>query len=1021
MSLSEICIKRPVFTIVLSLVIVILGAVFFTRLQIRGTPDISFPVITVHAQYVGADALYMEKEITTRIEKALKTVKNLDSITSQSSIGSSYITLTFLLSADIEIALNDVRSKISDITYMFPQDMKTPSVSKLNSDNFPSLFLSINSDVYDDLELTKIVQDRVKTVLEKFETIGQVKVYGGKYYSMRIEPDPVKLYQYKMSVLEIEDAIKKQNMNYPVGNIKTTTRDFAIRLDGSLNRPQEFEQIILRVNDRSIIKLQDVAKVYLGPSDTEVIFRYNGKNSIALGLIKQPKANILDLSKEVRSSLERIKKNLPNGINIDVAYDGSISVSASIKSVFHTIIEALILVVIVIYLFLASTRITIIPLLTVPISLIGTFTVMYFLGFSINIFTLLAMILAIGLVVDDAIVMLENIFRYNELGYSPMESALKASKEISFAIVAMTITLCSVFLPIGFIDGFIGKLFIEFAWTLAFCVLFSGFVALTLTPMMASRMISHHAKPPLKFLVQFDQFIKLVQNKYIDYLNYTLDHKKLFSVIIAASLVVLVVSFKFIPKVFVPQEDDGFLQISFSGPEGSSLDQTKKTVTEAEKILNSYNDIFGYLTIIGWGGDNSAFAFVSLKDWKIRSKSQKIIKDMLNKQFAQIPGMSIFAMNPRSLVSGNARSAIEFTLQTSLEYDELDKISQKFIEEMEKNKIFMNVSDNLNSSEPTINIMVNREKAALYDVSLANIGVTLQYLIAGRQIGDFKMGNDLYDITLQYNLKDRHNKRDFSKILIPANKKNSNLLPLSVVANLVETVSIKSYMHYNNSKSVTISSDLSPNQKIADAVQAINKIAEQLLDSNTTILEYIGEIKQMEESQGNLIITFAFALLFIYLVLSAQFESFTDPLLILVAVPFSITGGVLMLFICGNTINMYSNIGLITLIGLVTKNSIMIVEFSNKLREQGLSVREAVIEASKLRLRPILMTTLATIFGAVSLVIASGAGAAAQNAIGLVIVGGMSIGTIFTIFVIPVLYQSFKREYVDKIQEVTQL
>lgn len=1021
MSLSEICIKRPVFTIVLSLVIVILGAVFFTRLQIRGTPDISFPVITVHAQYVGADALYMEKEITTRIEKALKTVKNLDSITSQSSIGSSYITLTFLLSADIEIALNDVRSKISDITYMFPQDMKTPSVSKLNSDNFPSLFLSINSDVYDDLELTKIVQDRVKTVLEKFETIGQVKVYGGKYYSMRIEPDPVKLYQYKMSVLEIEDAIKKQNMNYPVGNIKTTTRDFAIRLDGSLNRPQEFEQIILRVNDGSIIKLQDVAKVYLGPPDTEVIFRYNGKNSIALGLIKQPKANILDLSKEVRASLERIKKNLPKGIDIDVAYDGSISVNASIKSVFHTIIEALILVIIVIYLFLASTRITIIPLLTVPISLIGTFTVMYFLGFSINIFTLLAMILAIGLVVDDAIVMLENIFRYNELGHSPMESALKASKEISFAIVAMTITLCSVFLPIGFIDGFIGKLFIEFAWTLAFCVLFSGFVALTLTPMMASRMLSHNAKPPLKFLVQFDKFVKLVQNKYIDYLNYTLDHKKLFSVIIAVSLVVLVVSFKFIPKVFVPQEDDGFLRISFSGPEGCSLDQTKKTVTEAEKILNSYNDIFGYLTIIGWEGDNSAFAFVSLKDWKIRSKSQKIIKDMLNKQFAQIPGMSIFAMNPRSLVSGNARSAIEFTLQTSLEYDELDKISQKFIEEMEKNKIFMNVSDNLNSSEPTINIMVNREKAALYDVSLANIGVTLQYLIAGRQIGDFKMGNDLYDITLQYNLKDRHNKRDFSKILIPANKKNSNLLPLSVVANLVETVSIKSYMHYNNSKSVTISSDLSPNQKIADAVQAINKIAEQLLDSNTTILEYIGEIKQMEESQGNLIITFAFALLFIYLVLSAQFESFTDPLLIIVAVPFSITGGVLMLFICGNTINMYSNIGLITLIGLVTKNSIMIVEFSNKLREQGLSVREAVIEASKLRLRPILMTTLATIFGAVSLVIASGAGAAAQNAIGLVIVGGMSIGTIFTIFVIPVLYQSFKREYVDKIQEVTQL
>lgn len=1007
MYLSEICIKRPVFATVLSLVVVILGAVFFTKLQIRGIPDISFPVITVHAEYPGADALYMEKEITTRIEKALKIIKNLDSITSQSSTGSSHITLTFQSSTNIEAALNDVRSRIAEISHIFPKDMQAPYIGKLDGNNFPSLFLSISSDVYNDLQLTQIVQESVKSILEKLETIGQVKVQGGKYYSMRIEPDPVKLYQHKMSVLEIESAIKKQNIYYPAGTIKTAARDFTVRLDGSLSKPEEFERIILKVKDASILRLQDIAKIYLGPPEDDVIFRYNGKSSVALGLIKQSQANLLDLSKEVRSSLDKIKKNLPKGITIDIAYDASVPVNASIKSVFFTIAEALILVIIVVYLFLASARITLIPLVTIPVSLIGTFMVMYYLGFSINIFTLLAMILAIGLVVDDAIVMLENVFRYNEMGHSPIEAAFLASKEIGFAIIAMTITLASVFLPIGFIDGFMGKLFIEFAWTLAFCVLVSGFVAITLTPMMASRMINKNNQLPLGFLVKFDQFIKLVQSKYLSYLNLAFDHKKQFSLIIALSLVVLVVSFIFVPKVFIPQEDDGFLQIFFSGPQGFNSEQSEKAIVEVEKILSSCKDIIGHLIVIYQGGNGSGF--VSLKDWKARSRSQKTIKNLLNRQFQRIAGISIFAMDPRSMVSGNAKSPVEFTLQSSLEYEQLDQISQKFVNRMKKDPVFINVGSDLNSSMPTIDVIVNRDKAYLLGVSLENIGLTLQYLLAGKQIGDFRMGNELYDITMQYNLKHRSNIDHFSKILIPTNKPTDNLLPLSVVANIVEKVSIESYNHYNNSRSVTISADLAPNQKVSDAIKQVNNIANELLDSNTTILEYIGEIKQKSESQSNLLITFLFALLFIYLVLSAQFESFTDPILILIAVPFSITGGVLMLLICGNTLNMYSNIGLITLIGLITKNSIMIVEFTNNLRSQGLNIREAVTKASNLRFRPILMTTLATIFGAISLVISSGAGAAAQKSIGLVIVGGMSIGTLFTIFVIPVLYQSFKK------------
>ena len=1022
MLLSKICIRRPVFASVLSLIIVTLGMIFFTKLQIRGIPDIDPPIITVLSNYDGASAVYMEKEVTTRIEKALKTVKNLDFMSSTSEVGSSNITLSFKLSANIEVVLNDVRSKVSDIVNILPQDMKVPLVSKLDSDNFPSIWISVNSDQYDELELTKLAEDNIKTILEKLGVVGRVMMYGSKYYSMRIEPDPIKMFQYKISPIEIEEAIRKQNKDYPAGSIKTESRNFTLQLNGALSSPEEFGNIILNADNKNVLKLKDVAKVYLGPVEEDVILRYNGKRSMAIGVTKQSKSNILDLSKEVRAEIDKIKKTLPQGVKVEIAYDGAIPVNASIKAVFRTIFEALILVVIVTYLFLASAKITIIPFVTIPVSLIGTFSVMYFLGFSVNTFTLLAMILAIGLVVDDAIVMLENIFRHCESGQSPEEAAIGASGEISFAIIAMTITLASVFLPIGFIEGFIGKLFIEFAWTLAFCVLFSGFVALTLTPMMASKMIKNTDKPQTGFLAKFDQYIKFIQTKYIYYLNLAFDNKKQFLLIVSPSIIILVLSFVFVNKAFVPEEDDGFLQVSFSGPEGSNHKQSEKVVVEAEQILSSHKDILGFFEVIGWGGGDSAFAFVPLKDWSKRSKSQEQIRNELNEKFMLIPGMSIFAMAPRSLASGGATHPIEFNLQTSLEYEQIDKLSQEFLNQLKVNPIFQNVERDFKSSTPTIDIIVNREKAYIYQVSLDNIGTTVQYLIAGRQVGDFRMGNDIYEIILQYNKDNRNKVSDLSKVLVKKTPSPSflqsgqdrnlllaEIIPLEVVANIIEKITVKSYSHYNNWKSIGFSADLAPGYKITDAIKEINQIAQKLIDSNTTKLEYLGEIKLMEESESSMLGTFLFALIFIYLVLAAQFESFSDPLIILLSVPFSITGGVVALLIFGNTLNMYSNIGLVTLIGLITKNSIMIVEFANQLKEQGVKVREAVTRAANLRLRPILMTTLATIFGAIPLVLASGAGSASRNSIGLVIVGGMIVGTAFTVFVIPVLYQTFKK------------
>ncbi|MCF8494620.1 MAG: efflux RND transporter permease subunit [Rickettsiaceae bacterium] len=1009
MQLPEICIRRPVFTTVLSLIILSLGAIFFTKLQVRGTPNINLPLITVQSEYPGADALYMERQITQRIEKTLKTVKNLESISSTSAVGESNIMLAFSLEADIEIALNDVRSMISDLSQIFPDDMKMPSVAKMDSDAWPSLWISINSSRHDELELTRISDNEIKSVLEKLPTVGNSRIFGAKYYSMRIEPLNTKMFQHKLSPLDLEIAIREQNKDYPAGSIKNDARNFSLKLNATLNSTEEFKNIIVKkYPDGTIIKLKDIANVSLEPLENDVILRYNGKQSLAVGLIKQSTANIIELSDSVRAELPKIRKNLPAGIKIEVAYDAAIPVKASISSVYHTIFEAIALVAAVIYLFLGSLRITLIPLVTIPISLIGTFSAMYMLGFTINTFTLLAMILAIGLVVDDAIVMLENIFRHNhELGKKPIQAAFDASKEIGFAVVAMTITLASVFLPIGFIDGFLGKLFIEFAWTLAFCVLFSGFVALTLTPMMSSRMIKTNSNKP-QFLQKFDYYLSKVQLNYLHYLELALNNKKKFYSICIASVGLLVFSFINVNKTFVPDEDQGFLQVFFTGPEGSSVSSSLKTVLAAEEVLGSTPEILGYFDVIGWGGGDSAMAFVPLKDWKKRSKSQGQVQQELNQKFSKIPGMSIFAVSPPSMGGGSGDKVIEFTIQSPLEYSDLDIISQLFLDRMNKNPIFVGSERDFKASTPTLDIIVNREKAYRYGVNIEKIGKTIQYLIAGRQVGDFRMGSDIYDVLISYDIKDKSDPTDIKKIFVKNNE--NNILPLESIADVKETISVKEYSHYNNSRSIKISADLAPGQNLNDAVKVIEEIAKDVIDTNKSKLEYLGQIKQMAESSGDTIITFLFALLFIFLVLSAQFESFGDSLLILMAVPFSITGGVLALLIFNDSINMYSNIGLVTLIGLVTKNSIMLVEFTNQLRHEGRTIAQAVIESAKLRLRPILMTSIATICGAIPLVLASGAGAASRNSIGLVIIGGMLLGTLFTIFVIPVLYQTFKKD-----------
>jgi len=1021
MILSEVCIKRPVFASVMSLLIIVVGIMFYGRLEIRGIPDISPPIITVTANYEGADAAYMEQNVTMRIEKILRTVKNVDSIKSTSEPEKANIMIIFKLSTDINEAMSDVRSKIAEVSDFLPKGMKLPIVQKMDFSAQPSIYMSATSDRHDDMELTAILYRTTIRALEKIDSVGHVQPFGAKFYNMQITPDPASMYALKITPIDIEMAIRAQNKDYPAGSIKTDVNSFVLKLGGALNKVEEFENIILRSDKNGMIKLSQVAKVALAPLEDEMRARYNGTQTVAMGLTKQSNSNILKMSAEVREALPQMQKELPAGVKLYIAYDAAVPVDASINSVYMTIFEALVLVVGVVYLFLQSAPLTLIPFVTIPVSLIGTFTFMYFLGFSINTFTLLAMILAIGLVVDDAIVMLENIFRHHqENGSSGQEAAITGSHEIGFTILAMTITLAAVFLPVGFDSGFLGKIFIEFAWTLAFCVLVSGFVALTLTPMMAARMIrsnaslgldpkvsgvlgDHQVKPEGKSF-GFQLFLSRATNLYLNNLGFLMTHAKRFWIMCASSVVILIISMMFVTKAFAPDEDAGYLFVSANGPEGSSTQHTDDALRKIETILSQHKDVAGYFTA-AFGGER-AFAFIPLKPWSERSKSAQQIQAELNKRFREVPEISTFAMAPQELSTGPPdEKSVEFYLSTSDEWGVIDALSTKALRDMKESGIFSDPERDLKTSTPTLDINVDRDRAYLYGLSMESIGTTLQYLIAGRNVGDFRMDNETYEVTMRYAKDDRDKISDLSKIYLKSN--SGQLIYLDTIADIKEEISIKDYKHKDNLKAVKMSAGLSEGKSVADAIKFIEKWARDNMDSKFSF-EFAGQIKQMNEANANILLLFGLALVFIYLVLAAQFESWKDPLIILCAVPFSITGGVFALLIAGSSLNLYSNIGLVTLIGLITKNSIMIVEFANQLYEKGISRIEAVTEAAQMRFRPILMTTMATIAGALPLAFASGAGAGARNSIGIVIVGGMLLGTLFTIFVIPVLYKVFK-------------
>ncbi len=997
MNICELCIKRPIFASVISIFIVLIGLVSYSKLSTKEYPDVENPVVTVECEYKGASPYLIETAITNVVEDGLVGIEGIETITSISGWGTAQIVVNFTLETNLDVAINDVRAKISAIAGLLPKDMDPPIVSKMNNASRPIIYLALYSDQMNIAEITEFAKRFITKKLEVLSGVSKVEIYAGQDYKIQINSKPDLLKLYNVSVADIRSAVESQNQNYPVGSIDGGNVKMSLMMNLDMYDVEEFSNIIVKKNDNYLLRLKEIADVTLGTTGKNSLSRYNGKNAIIIAVSKQPQSNPIDISILVQKELKSIVDLLPNGLNIKVGFDNAKFINASIRAIYFTIFEAIALVVLVILIFLQSFKAAFIPIITIPISLIGTFALMLMFGFSINNFTLLAMILAIGLVVDDAVVMMENIYRYVEQGMKPMEAAIHGSKEIMFVVLTMTITLVAVFLPVGFMSDFIGKFFNEFAWTLAFSVVISGLISLTLSPMMSSIILSKNH----------------VENKFFNYCNYLINqmhyhyHALLIKVIVLRKyLIYLLIGIvaigiglaMFLKQELLPLEDRGYLFIPSQAPLGSSFDYSKKYSEELENILSGNKYISNYFSFIG---PDQIFTFVDLKPWDLRSVSQMEVANILNQRIMSIPGIMAFAINPPSLDTGHD-NPVQIVLRGYVEYNKLEQVAEKVMAKMRENSAFLNVDKDIKLNSPALKLELNRDKASFYDVDISSIAKVLQgYFIEDVIENGFKKDGELYDIDISLADKDKANASALEKVYIANNK--GKMIPLLSLLDYQNTIQPSALNHYNKLRSVTISSSLANGVGLGSVVPILEQIVQKEITNQEVVYEFAGQIKDMKKSSYDLYIIFGLAILFIYFILAAQFESFLDSAIILCSVPFAIVGALLTLWLVGGSLNIYSKIGLITLVGLITKNAILIVEFTNQKLLQGMDIQNAVIEASAARLRPIMMTTLAMIVGAVPLALATGPGAVSRNEIGWVIVGGLAVGTIFTLFVVPII------------------
>ena len=1008
MVLSDLSVRRPVLATVMSLVIVLIGIVCYERLPVREYPNIDEPVVTVRTTYRGASPDIIESRVTRPLEEQLAGIEGIDVMTSISRSEESQITLRFRLERDPDAAAADVRDRVLRARRRLPDDIDEPIITKVEADANPIIWLAFSSDRYSAMELTDFASRLVKPRLQTLPGAADVRIGGERRYAMRIWIDRGKLAGYGLTPQDVEEALRRQNVEVPSGRIESEMREFSVVTQTDLVKPEQFEQVIVRYVQGYPVRIRDVARVEIAPENERTVVRYNGKPAVALGVIKQATANPLELAEAVREEMPKILADLPPGIEVNVANDTTIFIDRSIRSVYRTIGEAVVLVVLVIFLFLRSIRATLIPLVTIPVSLIGAFGIMYVLGFSVNTLTLLALVLAIGLVVDDAIVMLENIYRHIEEGMHPFKAALVGSKEIGFAVVAMTLTLAAVYAPVAFMTGRTGKLFIEFALTLACAVIVSGFVALTLSPMMCSKLL-RHAEKHGRFYNWVENGLVRLTDAYRGALRRALGRRTavlLIAFCIPSAAIVLL--FGSLKQELSPTEDRGTIVGNFIAPEGATIDYTDRYARMLEEIYSQAPAVNRYFVIAGSPEVSRGRSYVRLIDWEERDISAQEVADWLRPRMAALPGVMAFPSLPPSLGASIRSKPVEIVIVTSAEYPELERVVERIMDRAAQNPGLQNLETDLVLNKPELRVDVRRDRAADAGVPVETIGRTMETMLGGRQVTRFKMNGEQYDVLVQVAASERNNPRDISNIFVRG--VNDVMVPLSSLVSVQETVAPRELNHFNQRRSATITANLAPGYALGEALDFLEQVAREEMPEGYA-LDYNGNSREFKESSGSLWFAFGLALVFIYLVLSAQFESFRDPFIIMFTVPLSMTGALLALKLSGGTLNVYSQIGLVTLVGLITKHGILIVEFANQLQERGAELLDAVVEASVLRLRPILMTTGAMVLGAIPLAFAHGAGAESRHPIGWVIVGGLMLGTLLTLFVVPVVYSLLARRH----------
>ncbi len=1003
MLLSDVSVKRPVFATVVNVLLIIFGIVAFTMLPLREFPDIDAPVVTISTDYPGASAEVVETQVTQLIEERISGIEGIKNISSRSAPGNSSISIEFTLARDIDAASNDVRERVSRALDNLPEESDPPEVSKASSDETTVVWYNLRSESMSILELTDYAERYIVDRLAVVDGVARVRIGGDRRYAMRVWLDRDAMAARQITVTDIVNRLREENIELPAGEVESTEREFSVRMARAYLSEEDFRNLVIRQGeDGYLVRLGEVARVELGAEDDKTDFRGNGVNMVGIGIIKQSKANTLSVVENVRKEMDALEKTLPETMYLATSYDSSIFIKGSIDEVYNTLLIAMALVVVVIYLFLGNIRATIIPALTVPVAIIASYIVLFSLGFSINLLTLLALVLAIGLVVDDSIVVLENIYRRVEEGEPPLLAAYRGAREVGFAVIATTLVLISVFVPLAFLEGNIGKLFTEFALAIAAAVAFSSIAALTLTPMLGSKIL-HKKERSSKFGIAFDRFFKWLEARYTTLLEGSIKRPVLALVLVIMSGVVSYGAMQFVPQEFAPPEDRGTFYISIKGAEGASFESNSQHMDEIEQIILPYIDQNKIDRVIvrapGWG-NSAGIAIVGAVPFEERDWSTFELMEEMRKKLNQVVGVQAFAFM-RSGISGGGGRPVQFVLQGNT-YEKLAEYRDIVIEEAAKNPGLVEVDSDYKETLPQLLIEVDEVRAADLGVSVEDIGITLQSILGQRRVTTYLDRGEEYYVMLEGEKADYRSPSAIDNIYVRSGKSGA-LIPLSNVVKVSERATSSQLNRYNRMRSVTIEANLAEGYSLGDALSYLENVVDEQLPDDVSV-DYKGESQLYKESGSSIVFVFGLALIITFLVLAAQFESFIHPLVIMLAVPIAIVGAFIGLYLTGNSINIYSQIGIVMLIGLAAKNGILIVEFANQLRDAGLSFRDAVITASRQRLRPIVMTAFTTLMSSVPLIVGTGPGSESRMVIGTVIFAGVALSAFLTLFVIPALY-----------------